>query len=97
VLELGQAVQNLHEVGGAELSGSTRGLNFLRQPYGFSLFQNHIDNCNSIPGRFQSQRSIWNSRRNLLGFRKAVIPGCLSWKIQPSASLRLRRYWDVEA
>jgi hypothetical protein len=29
VLELGQLVQNLHEIGGAELSGSTGGLDLL--------------------------------------------------------------------
>ena len=32
VVKLRQAVQNLHEVGGAELGGSTRGLDLLRQP-----------------------------------------------------------------
>jgi hypothetical protein len=42
MLELGQAVQNLHEVGGAELSGSTRGLDFLGQPHGLLFAQNHM-------------------------------------------------------
>ena len=32
VVKLRQAVQNLHEVGGAELGGSTRGLDLLCQP-----------------------------------------------------------------
>jgi len=41
MMKLGQIVQNLHEVGGAELSGSTRGLDFLRQPYGLLLRENH--------------------------------------------------------
>jgi hypothetical protein len=42
MLKLGQAVQNLHEVGGAELGGSTRGLDLLRQAHGFFLFQKHV-------------------------------------------------------
>src|SRR5207249_12218997 len=32
VVKLRQAVQNLHEIGGAELGSSTRGLDLLRQP-----------------------------------------------------------------
>jgi len=34
-------VQDLHEVGGAELGGSTRGLDLLRQANGFFVFQHH--------------------------------------------------------
>jgi hypothetical protein len=41
MVKLGQAVQNLHEVGWAELGGSTRGLDLLRQAHGFSLFHEH--------------------------------------------------------
>jgi len=37
VSKLWQIVQNLREVGGAELRGSTRGLDLLRQAHG-SLF-----------------------------------------------------------
>src|SRR5262249_31902148 len=41
VVKLRQAVQNLHEVGGAELGGSTRGLDLLRQPNGFIFAELH--------------------------------------------------------
>src|SRR5688572_9163447 len=41
VVELWQIVQNLHEVGGAELSGSTRGFYRLRQPNGFFISEHH--------------------------------------------------------
>jgi hypothetical protein len=34
-------VQDLHEVGGAELGGSTRGLDLLRQPNGFAFAELH--------------------------------------------------------
>jgi hypothetical protein len=34
-------VQNLHEVGWAELGGSTRGLDFLRQPDCFVFSESH--------------------------------------------------------
>jgi hypothetical protein len=37
VVELWQSVQNLHEVGGAELSRSTGGFDRLRQPDRFFL------------------------------------------------------------
>jgi hypothetical protein len=42
MLKLGQAVQNLHEVGGAELGGSTRSLDLLRQAHGFAFSQKHV-------------------------------------------------------
>ena len=38
IFELGQVVQNLREVGGAELCCSTRGFDLLRQAHGFFLF-----------------------------------------------------------
>src|SRR5215510_1734274 len=41
VLKLRQGVQDLHEVGGAELGGSTRGLDLLRQPNGFIFAELH--------------------------------------------------------
>jgi hypothetical protein len=41
MLELGQLVQDLHEVGGAELGGSTRGLDLLRQSHGLFLDHQH--------------------------------------------------------
>jgi hypothetical protein len=41
MVELWQVVQNLHEVGGAELSGSTRGFDLLRQAHGLFLSKNH--------------------------------------------------------
>src|SRR5918994_1148924 len=41
VVELWQIVQNLHEVGWAELSGSTRGFDRLRQPNGLFLSDHH--------------------------------------------------------
>ena len=41
IIKLWQAVQNLHEVGGAELSSSTRGLDRLRQSYGVFLAEHH--------------------------------------------------------
>src|SRR5262245_48003317 len=41
VVKLGQAVQNLHEVGGAELGGSTSCLDLLRQPNGFIFAELH--------------------------------------------------------
>jgi hypothetical protein len=41
MIKLGQIVQDLHEVGGAELSGSTRGLDLLRQSHGFVFSKNH--------------------------------------------------------
>ena len=41
VVKLRQAVQNLHEIGGAELGGSTRGLDLLRQPDCFVLPELH--------------------------------------------------------
>jgi hypothetical protein len=34
-------VQDLREVGGAELSGSTRGLDLLRQPHWLFVFKQH--------------------------------------------------------
>ena len=43
VVKLRQAVQNLHEVGGAELGGSTRGLDLLRQPDCFVCPELHRD------------------------------------------------------
>src|SRR5262252_1191868 len=41
VVKLGQAVQDLHEVGGAELGGSTSGLDLLRQPDRFVFHKLH--------------------------------------------------------
>src|SRR5262245_60680635 len=41
IVKLRQAVQDLHEVGGAELGGSTRGLDLLRQPNGFIFAELH--------------------------------------------------------
>ena len=41
VVKLRQAVQNLHEIGGAELGSSTRGLDLLRQPNCFSFTEHH--------------------------------------------------------
>jgi hypothetical protein len=41
VLKLGQLVQNLREVGGAELSGSTRGLDLLRQAHWLFVLKQH--------------------------------------------------------
>ena len=38
IFELGQLVQNLREVGGAELCGSTRGFDLLRQAHSFFFF-----------------------------------------------------------
>ena len=48
MVELRQLVQNLREVGGAELGGSTRGLDLLRQAHDF-LFSYRVigANCNS--------------------------------------------------
>jgi hypothetical protein len=37
MVKLWQGVQYLREVGGAELGGSTRGLDLLRQTHGFLL------------------------------------------------------------
>lgn len=39
--ELGELVQDLREVGGAELSGSTRGFDLLRQPHWLFVFKQH--------------------------------------------------------
>ena len=41
MMKLGQIVQNLHEVGGAELSSSTRGLYVLRQPHCLLFSNSH--------------------------------------------------------
>jgi hypothetical protein len=41
MVKLGQVVQDLHEIGGAELGGSTRGLDLLRQPHRFLFVQDH--------------------------------------------------------
>src|SRR5215468_2934075 len=41
VVKLRQGVQDLHEVGGAELGGSTRGLDLLRQPDRFIFAELH--------------------------------------------------------
>src|SRR5262249_61531909 len=41
VVKLRQAVQDLHEGGGAELGGSTRGLDLLRQPDRFVFHKLH--------------------------------------------------------
>jgi hypothetical protein len=41
MFELRQVAQNLREVGGAELSGSTRGLDLLRQAHRFLFSKDH--------------------------------------------------------
>ena len=60
VFELRQVVQNLHEVGGAELSGSTRGLDLLRQAHRF-LFSKHHQCCN-----FRSNARLNSTRASFL-------------------------------
>jgi hypothetical protein len=54
-------VQNLHEVGGTELGGSTRGLDLLRQPNALFLRQKHRSHCNSIRLGFQSSALLSRS------------------------------------
>jgi hypothetical protein len=43
MVKLWQVVQNLHEIGGAELSGSTRGFDLLRQAHDLFLSKHHSE------------------------------------------------------
>jgi hypothetical protein len=57
-------VQDLHEVGGAELSGSTRGLDLLRQPHGRFFPEHHKIRPNTfrlMERRFAFPQPVWIS------------------------------------